>query len=219
MGTKVNPIGMRTGIIRSWPSSWYASKRNFGKMLDEDIQIRDFVKKQLNDSGVSGIELLKNANDAVINIFTSKPGVIIGRQGAGVEVLKAELQKKFSHKFTINVKEIKKPDLDAFLVGDSIARQIERRVSYRRASKMAAKKAMEAGALGIKIKVSGRLNGVEIARTEFVAEGKIPLHTFRADIDYASVPSFTTYGAIGVKVWINRGEVFSRTNKKEHAVA
>lgn len=218
MGTKVNPIGMRTGIIRTWPSSWYASKRNFAKMLDEDIKIRAFVKKQLNDSGVSAVELLRNANDTIINIHTAKPGVIIGRQGAGVEVLKGELEKKFGHKFTINVKEIKKPDLDAFLVGDSIAKQIERRVSYRRAAKMAVRKAMEAGALGIKVKVGGRLNGVEIARTEFTAEGKIPLHTFRADIDYAGVAAHTTYGAIGVKVWINRGEVFNR-NKKQHAAA
>lgn len=201
---------MRTGIIRNWSSSWYANKKHFAKMLKEDIAIKKHVRKALDDSGVSAIELQRNANDTILNIFTSKPGVIIGKQGAGVEVLKAELEKKFGNKFTLNVKEIKKPDLDAFLVGDSIAKQIERRVSYRRASKMAVKKAMEAGALGAKVKVSGRLNGVEIARTEFTAEGKIPLHTFRADIDYASVPAFTTYGAIGVKVWINRGEVFNK---------
>ncbi|MEK9167077.1 MAG: 30S ribosomal protein S3 [Patescibacteria group bacterium] len=210
MGTKVNPIGMRTGIIRNWPSSWYANKKNYAKMLKDDLAIKAQVRKSLNDCGVSMIELQRNANDTILNVHTSKPGVIIGKQGAGVEVLKAELQKKFGNKFTINVKEIKKPDLDAFLVGDSIAKQIERRVSYRRAAKMAVKKAMESGALGIKVKASGRLNGVEIARTEFTAEGKIPLHTFRADIDYASVPAHTTYGAIGVKVWINRGEVFTK---------
>ncbi len=210
MGTKVNPIGMRTGIIRNWPSSWYANKKNFAKMLKDDIAIKSFVRKSLTDCGVSMVELQRNANDTILNVYTSKPGVIIGKQGAGVEVLKGDLEKKFGNKFTLNVKEIKKPDLDAFLVGDSIAKQIERRVSYRRAAKMAVRKAMEAGALGIKVKVSGRLNGVEIARTEFTAEGKIPLHTFRADIDYASVPAFTTYGAIGVKVWINRGEVFTK---------
>ncbi len=210
MGTKVNPIGMRTGIIRNWPSSWYANKKNYAKMLKDDLAIKAQVRKSLDDCGVSMIELQRNANDTILNVHTSKPGVIIGKQGAGVEVLKADLQKKFGNKFTINVKEIKKPDLDAFLVGDSIAKQIERRVSYRRAAKMAVKKAMESGALGIKVKASGRLNGVEIARTEFTAEGKIPLHTFRADIDYASVPAHTTYGAIGVKVWINRGEVFTK---------
>ena len=210
MGTKVNPIGMRTGIIRNWPSSWYANKKNFAKMLKDDIAIKSFVRKSLTDCGVSMVELQRNANDTILNVYTSKPGVIIGKQGAGVEVLKGDLEKKFGNKFTLNVKEIKKPDLDAYLVGDSIAKQIERRVSYRRAAKMAVRKAMEAGALGIKVKVSGRLNGVEIARTEFTAEGKIPLHTFRADIDYASVPAFTTYGAIGVKVWINRGEVFTK---------
>ncbi len=210
MGTKVNPIGMRTGIIRNWPSSWYANKKNYAKMLKEDLAIKAQVRKSLDDCGVSMIELQRNANDTILNVHTSKPGVIIGKQGAGVEVLKADLQKKFGNKFTINVKEIKKPDLDAFLVGDSIAKQIERRVSYRRAAKMAVKKAMESGALGIKVKASGRLNGVEIARTEFTAEGKIPLHTFRADIDYASVPAHTTYGAIGVKVWINRGEIFTK---------
>ena len=210
MGTKVNPIGMRTGIIRNWPSSWYANKKNYAKMLKDDLAIKAQVRKSLDDCGVPMIELQRNANDTILNVHTSKPGVIIGKQGAGVEVLKAELQKKFGNKFTINVKEIKRPDLDAFLVGDSIAKQIERRVSYRRAAKMAVKKAMEGGALGIKVKASGRLNGVEIARTEFTAEGKIPLHTFRADIDYASVPAHTTYGAIGVKVWINRGEVFTK---------
>lgn len=213
MGTKINPISIRTGIIRTWSSSWYAGKKQFARMLKDDLAIKKFVRKQLNDCGVSTVELQKNANDIILNIHTAKPGVIIGRQGAGVEELKAELTKKFGSKFTINVKEIKKPDLDAFLVADSIAKQIERRVSYRRASKMSAKKAMDAGAEGVKIKVSGRLNGVEIARTEFTAEGKIPLHTFRCDIDYASVPAFTTYGAIGVKVWINRGEIFNGNRK------
>ncbi len=209
MGSKVDPIGLRIGIIRTWDSSWYASDRAFGKMLKEDIQIRDFVRVKLNDCGVSKVELQRNAKDIILNIHSAKPGVIIGRQGASVEDLKAALEKKFGHKFTINIKEIKKPELDAWLVAENIAMQVERRVSYRRAAKMALKKAIESGAKGIKIRVSGRLNGVEIARTEFYAEGQIPLHTFRADIDFAKATAKTTYGAIGVKVWINKGLVFN----------
>lgn len=210
MGSKVNPIGLRTGIIRTWDSSWYAGKRTFGKMLAEDMKIRAFVRVKLNDSGVSRIEFQRNAKDISLSIHSAKPGVIIGRQGASVEDLKAALEKEFGHKFTLNIKEIKKPELDAWLTAENIAMQIERRVSYRRASKMCVKKAMEAGAKGIKIRVGGRLNGVEIARSEFYAEGQIPLHTFRADIDYALAEAKTTYGIIGVKVWINRGMIFSK---------
>ncbi len=209
MGSKVNPVGLRTGIIRTWDSSWYSNPKNYGKMLAEDIKIRAFVRKKLNDSGVSKIELARNAKDITLSIHSAKPGVIIGRQGASVEDLKAELEKEFGHKFTINIKEIKKPELDAWLVGENIAMQIERRVSYRRAAKMAIKKAIDAGAKGVKIRMSGRLNGVEISRTEFYAEGQIPLHTFRADIDYALAEAQTTYGKIGVKVWINKGMVFN----------
>lgn len=209
MGSKANPVGLRTGIIRSWNSSWYANKRNYGKVLAEDIKIRKFVRAKLDNMGVARIELQRNAKDITLNLHSSKPGVIIGRQGAGVEGLKDELEKKFGHKFTLNVLEIKKPELVALLAADNIAMQIERRVSYRRAAKMAVKKAMDAGAKGIKIRVSGRLNGVEIARSEFYSEGQIPLHTFRADIDYALAEANTTYGVIGVKVWINRGMVFN----------
>lgn len=209
MGSKVNPVCQRIGIIRTWDSNWYANKRNFGKMLAEDSQIRDFVRKSLDDCGLSKIELHRSAKDITLNLHSSKPGVIIGRQGAGVEGLKEELEKKFGHKFTLNVVEIKKPELDARLIADNIAMQIERRVSYRRAAKMAVKKAMEAGAKGVKIRVGGRLNGVEIARSEFYAEGQIPLHTFRADIDYVHAEAATTYGVIGIKVWVNRGMVFN----------
>lgn len=208
MGSKVDPVGMRTGIIKSWDSSWYADKYSFAKNLAEDIKIREFVMKNLPDSGVSTIELQRNAKDINLTIHSSKPGVIIGKQGASVEDLKASLEKEFGHKFTLSVKEIKKPELDAKLVAENIAMQIERRVSYRRAAKMALRKAIESGAKGIKIRVSGRLNGVEIARTEFYAEGQIPLHTFRADIDYTVVHAKTTYGTIGVKVWVNKGLVF-----------
>lgn len=209
MGSKVNPVCQRIGIIRSWDSHWYANKRGFAKMLAEDTQARAFVRKQLGDCGLSKIELHRSAKDITLNLHSAKPGVIIGRQGADVEVLKAALEKKFGHKFTLNVVEIKKPELDARLIAENIAMQIERRVSYRRAAKMAVKKAMEAGAKGVKIRVGGRLNGVEIARSEFYSEGQIPLHTFRADIDYVHAEAATTYGIIGVKVWVNRGMVFN----------
>ncbi len=214
MGSKVHPTGLRTGIIRSWDSSWYAGKRTYAKMLNEDVEIRLVVRKKLNDSGVSRIELARNAKDISLSIHSAKPGVIIGRQGASVEDLKAFLEKQFGHKFTINIKEIKKPELDAWLLAENIAMQIERRVSYRRAAKMGIKKAMESGAKGAKVRMSGRLNGVEIARTEFYAEGQIPLHTFRADIDFALAEAQTTYGKIGVKVWINKGLVFNKTLAK-----
>lgn len=212
MGSKVDPIGLRVGIIRNWDSSWYAGKRNYAKMLDEDIQIRKFVRKKLTDSGVSRIELQRNAKDITLSIHSGKPGVIIGRQGANVEGLKAELEKAFGHKFTLNIKEIKKPEMDAWLVAENIAMQIERRVSYRRAAKMSIKKGTDAGAKGMKVRMSGRLNGVEISRTEFYAEGQIPLHTFRADIDYALAEAQTTYGKIGVKVWVNKGLVFQHNS-------
>lgn len=210
MGSKVHPTGLRVGIIRTWDSSWYADRKNYAKILDEDLKIRVFVQKKLNDCGVSRIEFLRNAKDITLNIHSAKPGVIIGRQGASVEDLKGQLEKEFGHKFTINIKEIKKPELDAWLVAENIAMQIERRVSYRRAAKMAIKKGIESGAKGIKIRMSGRLNGVEISRNEFYAEGQIPLHTFRADIDYAIATAKTTFGAIGVKVWVNKGLVFNK---------
>lgn len=213
MGSKVDPVGMRTGIIRTWDSSWYANKKNYAKVLEEDIKIREFVMNKMPDCGIARLELQRNAKDITLNIHSAKPGVIIGRQGAGVEGLKDELEKKFGHKFTLNVKEVKKPELIASLVAENVANQISRRVSYRRAAKMAVKKAMEAGAKGIKIRVGGRLNGVEIARSEFYTEGQIPLHTFRADIDYSAKNANTTYGVIGVKVWINRGLVFNNKSK------
>jgi len=217
MGSKVDPVGMRTGIIKTWDSSWYANKRNYAKVLNEDLKIREFVAKKLPDCGVAKVELQRIAKDITLNIHSAKPGVIIGRQGAGVEGLKDELEKKFGHKFTLNVKEVKKPELVALLVAENVAMQIERRVSYRRAAKMAVKKGIEAGAKGIKIRIGGRLNGVEIARNEFYAEGQIPLHTFRADIDYAAYNARTTYGVIGVKVWINRGLVFNQSKKDASA--
>ena len=209
MGSKANPVGLRTGIIRTWNSSWYANKRNYGKMLSEDMKIREFLRTKLKNGGLGDIELERNAKDITITLYSAKPGVIIGRQGSGIDELKENLEKTFRHKFSINVKEIKKPELVARLIAENITMQIERRVSYRRAAKMAIKKAAESGAKGIKIRVGGRLNGVEIARNEFYSEGQIPLHTFRANIDYHCSEANTTYGVIGVKVWVNRGMVYN----------
>lgn len=213
MARKVNPNVQRIGITRTWESNWFALGRKYQKNLAEDIALRKEILQQLKEAGVSGVEILRRAGETILNILTARPGVIIGRQGEQIEKFKTELQKKFKTRFEINIKEIKKPDLDAHLLGESVAKQIEKRVAYRRAAKMSLERAMEAGAEGCKILVSGRLNGVEIARDEFFAKGKIPLQTFRADIDYAYVPALTTYGIIGVKVWIYRGEIFKK--KKE----
>ncbi|MBN1494413.1 30S ribosomal protein S3 [Candidatus Peregrinibacteria bacterium] len=210
MGQKVNPIGLRIGINRTWDTKWYANKKKFAKILHQDIAIEKLLRKKMNDAGVSKIEILRTANAVTINIHTSKPGVIIGRGGETIEALREELEKKFNNKFTVNIVEIKQPALDARLTADSIAKQIEKRISYRRAAKMAIEKALEAGAQGVKVRASGRLNGVEIAREEFYSKGKIPLHTLRSDIDYAYIPAVTTYGTIGVKVWIYKGDIFKR---------
>ncbi len=210
MGQKVNPIIQRIGIIKSWDSTWYANKKNFAKFLHQDIDIRREIAEALKDCGVGKIQILRSANDITINIHTSKPGLIIGRQGTNLEKLKDRLTKKYNQKFSVNIHEIKKPEVEASLVAANIAEQIQKRISYRRAAKMAMAKTMEAGAKGIKILASGRLNGVEIARKEYFVEGKIPLQTFRADIDYALHTAYTTYGTIGIKVWIYKGEVFKK---------
>ncbi len=208
MGQKVNPVSMRMKVNRFWDSKWYADKKKYYKTLHEDFAIEDMIRGKLVDSGVSQVEILRTANAVVINVHTAKPGLIIGRGGETIEALREQLEKKFGSQFNININEIKNPAVDATLVAESIAKQIERRISYRRAAKMAIDKAMEGGAKGAKVRVGGRLNGVEIARSEFFSKGKIPLHTFRADIDYAYIPANTTYGAIGVKVWIYKGDVF-----------
>jgi small subunit ribosomal protein S3 len=213
MGQKVNPNILRIGVIRSWDSKWYADKRTYSKLLLQDLEIQKIIEKKLADASISKIEIHRTANRVIVTIHSAKPGLIIGRQGAGIEALKDELQKKFREEFNLSIKEIQRPMLDARLLADSVARQIERRVAYRRASKMAVDKAMEAGAIGVKVLCSGRLNGVEISRSEFFAKGKIPLHTLRADIDYAMVHARTTYGTIGVKVWIYRGDVFKKRNE------
>ena len=218
MGQKVNPNGLRVGVIKEWDTRWYADKKTFSDFLVEDKQIRDFVKKECFAAGVSSIEIeRKGADKTSIIINTAKPGIIIGRQGAGIEEFKKKLQKKFKKNFFVDVREIKNVDANAQLVAESIASQLERRVSFRRAMKMAMSRTMKSGAKGIKTSCSGRLGGAEIARSETYHEGTIPLQTLRADIDYGFAEANTQYGRIGVKVWIYRGEVL--TAKKTVKVA
>lgn len=213
MGHKVNPNILRIGIIKTWDNKWYANKKNFSKLLHQDIEIEKIIRVRLADASVSHIEIQRTANRVIVIIHSAKPGLIIGRQGAGIESLKDELEKKFHEEFNLSIREIQKPTLDAMLVADSIAKQVEKRIAYRRASKMALEKIMEAGAIGAKVNCAGRLNGVEIARSEFFSKGKIPLHTLRADIDYAIVHAATAYGTIGIKVWIYRGDIFKKKSE------
>jgi len=208
MGQKVNPKIVRLGITRDWDSKWFAGKRDYSRLLHEDLSIEKIIKETLKEGGVSKVEILRTQGKVIINIHTAKPGVIIGKGGQIIEDLRAILEKKFKCVFAVNIKEIKKPALDAATISEGIAQQVEKRISYRRAAKMAIEKALEAGAKGAKIRVSGRLNGVEIAREEAFSQGKIPLHTFRADIDYSSRAALTKQGLIGIKVWVYRGDVF-----------
>jgi len=210
MGQKVHPKIQRIGVIKKWDSSWYAPRKKYIILFHQDVKIKEYIRKTLKDCGVSLIQILRNANETIININSAKPGVIIGHQGEQVEKFRDALEKNFGSRFQINIVEIQQPDLDAQLVAESIAKQVEKRISYRRGAKMAIQKAMEAGAKGAKVYVSGRLNGVEIARDETFTEGKIPLQTFRADVDYGVCPAFTTYGAIGVRVWIYKGDIFKK---------
>ncbi|MDD4186548.1 MAG: 30S ribosomal protein S3 [Eubacteriales bacterium] len=208
MGQKVNPHGLRVGVIKDWDSRWYADKKNFARYLVEDKKIRDYVKEQTERAGVSRIEIERLGDDnTTITITTGKPGIIIGRGGSEIENLKKRLSKKFGRNFYINVKEVRNVDVEAQLVAESIARQLEERVSFRRAMKQAINRAMKNGARGIKTMVSGRLGGAEIARFEQYREGSIPLHTLHADIDYGFAEAKTSYGQLGVKVWIYKGEV------------
>ena len=207
MGQKVHPNGIRVGVIRDWSSKWYADSKNFSDYLVEDHKIREYVKKKLFISGISKIEIERTAKFVKVNVYTAKPGLVIGKGGALSEELKAELEKMIKKEVNLNIVEVKNVDTDAQLVAESIANQLERRISFRRAMKQAMQKAMKAGALGIKTAVSGRLGGADMARTEFYKEGTIPLQTLRADIDYGFYEADTTYGKIGVKVWIYKGEV------------
>ena len=214
MGQKVHPIGMRVGIIRDWDAKWYAEKE-YAEFLHEDLRIRKFIATKLADAAVSTIEIERAANRVNISIHTAKPGMVIGKGGSEVENLRKELNKLTGKRVHINIVEIKKPDLDAHLVGETIARQLEQRVAFRRAQKQAIQRAMRAGAKGIKTQVSGRLNGADIARSEGYSEGTVPLHTLRADIDYAWEEADTTYGKLGVKVWIYRGEILPTKKNTE----
>jgi small subunit ribosomal protein S3 len=210
LGQKVHPTGFRLGVIKTWDSRWYAG-RGFPQLLEEDIRIRDFLKEKLYHAGVSKIEIERaadKAKKAKINIFTARPGIIIGKKGAEVENLRRELQQKTQKEMIINIKEIKKAEMDAQLIAENVALQLERRVSFRRAMKRAVTSALKVGAKGIRIACAGRLGGAEMARREWYREGRVPLHTLRADIDYGLAEAKTTYGVIGVKVWIFRGEIF-----------
>jgi small subunit ribosomal protein S3 len=211
MGQKVNPIGIRLGITRDWTSTWYANKRTFPVYVYQDWQVRAFLKKKLSEASVSRINIERAARKANITIHTARPGVVIGKKGEDIERLRLEVSKLMKmgvNDVRLNIAEIRKPEVDAQLVAEGIAQQIERRVMFRRAMKRAVMNTMRSGALGVKVRLSGRLNGSEIARTEWTREGRIPLHTFRADIDYGTAEAQTTYGVIGVKVWIFKGEVF-----------
>ncbi len=207
MGQKVNPHGLRVGIIKDWDSKWYADSKNFDEYLIEDYEIRKYIKEKLYIAGISRIEIERFANRIKITIHTAKPGMVIGKGGSGVEALRKELENMTGKNVIVNVEEVKVPELDAQLVAENIANQLERRVSYRRAMKQAIQRTMRAGAEGIKTSVSGRLGGADMARTEGYSEGTIPLQTLRADIDYGFAEANTTYGKLGVKVWIYKGEV------------
>lgn len=206
MGQKVNPISFRLGVIKTWDSKWYA-KANYAALLHEDLKLRNFLKKRLHHSGVSKIEIERAANKAKINIFTARPGLIIGKKGSEVETLKKDLAKLTDKEIFLNIQEVRKPELDAQLVAESVALQLERRIAFRRAMKKSVTSALKFGAKGIRITCAGRLGGAEMSRTEWYREGRVPLHTLRADIDYGFAEAKTTYGIIGVKVLIFKGEV------------
>ncbi|MCB1115108.1 MAG: 30S ribosomal protein S3 [Chlamydiia bacterium] len=205
MGQKVNPIGLRVGVIRSWDSRWFAQGKLYADQLHEDLKLRDYIKK-LKHAGVSKIEMERAAKKLKVIISTARPGVVIGKKGTGIDALKADLQKQTDSDVFVNIQEVRKPDLDAQLVAENIALQLEKRISWRRALKKAMAASVRSGVRGIKVMVSGRLDGAEIARTEWYKEGQIPLHTLRANIQYATARAETTYGSIGVKVWINKGD-------------
>ena len=216
MGQKVHPIGIRLGITKDWSSRWYADSRTFPGYVEQDFRVREFLKDKLKDASVSRIQIERPAKKANITIHTARPGIVIGKKGEDIEKLRAEVAQLLGMSLNdvrLNISEIRKPELDAQLVAEGIAQQLERRVQFRRAMRRAVTNTMRIGAEGIKVRVSGRLNGAEIARSEWYREGRVPLHTFRADIDYGLAEARTTYGVIGVKVWIFRGEVFDSTTE------
>ena len=207
MGQKIHPTGFRLSVTRNWSSRWYANSRQFPIMLNEDLRVRAYLRKKLKSASVGRVLIERPAKNARITIFSARPGVVIGKKGEDIEILKADLQRLLGVPVHVNIEEIRKPEIDAQLIADSITQQLEKRIMFRRAMKRAMQNAMRLGALGIKIMSSGRLNGAEIARIEWYREGRVPLHTLRADIDYATYEAHTTYGVIGVKVWIFKGEV------------
>src|SRR5271168_2913907 len=207
MGQKIHPTGFRLAVTRNWGSKWYAGNNNFATMLNEDLKVREYLKKRLKSASVGRVVIERPAKNARITIYSSRPGVVIGKKGEDIELLKSELQRRMGVPVHVNIEEIRKPETDAQLIADSITQQLERRIMFRRAMKRAMQNAMRLGAQGIKIMSAGRLNGIEIARTEWYREGRVPLHTLRADIDYATSEAKTTYGVIGIKVWVYKGEV------------
>jgi len=214
MGQKVHPRGFRLGVIEGWDSKWYAG-REYSALLHEDIRIRQFIKRRLYHAGIAKVEIERAANKAKVNVHTARPGIVIGKKGAEIEKLKGELNKLTQRDCFINIHEVRRPDIDAQLVAENVALQLERRVAFRRAMKEAVARAMRMGALGIRIQSSGRLGGAEIARREWYREGRVPLHTLRAEISYGLAQAYTTYGVIGVKVWIFRGEVITRQEEDQ----
>lgn len=216
MGQKVHPVGFRLGVIRSWDSKWYEEK-NYAQWLHEDIRLREFVKKECANAGISKVEIERAANKVKINIYTARPGIVIGRKGVGIDALKRKLNKLTPSEVFLNIEEVRKPELDAQLVAENVAHQLVRRVAFRRAMKKAVTTTMKLGAKGIRIQCSGRLGGAEMARREGYREGRVPLHTLRADIQYGFSIATTTYGTIGVKVWIFRGEVIPERKRAPRA--
>jgi len=210
MGQKINPTGFRLAVSRNWSSRWYASNRDFAGMLAEDIKVREYLKAKLKSAAVSRVLIERPAKNARITIFSARPGVVIGKKGEDIENLKKELSRQLGVPVAVNIEEVRKPEIDAKLIADSITQQLEKRIMFRRAMKRAMQNAMRLGALGIKIMSSGRLNGIEIARCEWYREGRVPLHTLRADIDYGTSEAKTTYGVIGVKVWVYKGDTLGR---------
>jgi small subunit ribosomal protein S3 len=215
VGQKVNPIGFRVGVIRTWDSRWYAKGKQYQVNFQEDYKLRKFIKDKLRHAGVAKIEIERAANKVKIIISTARPGVVIGKKGTGIDALKADIQKLTTNEVFVNIQEVRKPDLDAQLVAENIALQLEKRISWRRALKKALAAAVKGGVRGIKIRVSGRLDGAEIARSEWYNEKSVPLHTLRADIDFGTAEALTTYGLIGLKVWIYRGDVYSAREMEE----
>lgn len=210
MGQKIHPTGFRLAVRRNWVSRWYANNSQFAKMLQEDISVREYLKKKLKNASVGKVVIERPAKNARITIHSSRPGIVIGKKGEDIELLKIELQRRMGVPVHVNIEEIRKPEIDAQLIADSISQQLERRIMFRRAMKRAMQNAMRLGAQGIKIMSAGRLNGIEIARTEWYREGRVPLHTLRADIDYATSEAQTTYGIIGIKVWVYKGDILGR---------